>query len=68
MLSASEFDDTIACYENDGTQNFTKRVITSTADGAHSVYAIDLDGDGDIDLLGASEHDDTIGWFENNDG
>ncbi len=28
--------------------------ITTNADGAHSVYAIDVDGDGDIDVLSAS--------------
>jgi len=29
-------------------------VITDTADGAWSVYATDVDGDGDLDVLSAS--------------
>ena len=32
----------------------TQRAITTTADGAWSVYATDLDGDGDADVLSAS--------------
>ncbi|MBA7711231.1 hypothetical protein ES703_120186 [subsurface metagenome] len=30
-----------------------------------SVYACDLDGDGDNDVLSASAHDDKIAWYEN---
>ena len=35
------------------------------ADGASSAFAIDLDGDGDIDVLSASWYDDKIAWYEN---
>ena len=65
VLSASEFDDTTAWYENDGGTDpvFTKRVITTAADGAQSVYAADVDGDGDLDVLSASVNDDTIAWY-----
>ena len=45
--------------------SFTSRTITSSADGALSVYAVDLDGDGDIDVLSASYEDDKIAWYEN---
>ncbi|MCB8991576.1 MAG: VCBS repeat-containing protein, partial [Ardenticatenaceae bacterium] len=67
VLSASENDDTIAWYENDGAANptFTTRVIVTTADGAQSVFAADLDNDGDLDALSASGADDTIAWYEN---
>ncbi len=62
VLSASEFDDKIAWYENDGGSppSFTERVISTAADGAISVFATDLDGDGDIDVLSASSEDDKI--------
>ena len=36
-LSASAYDDTIAWYENDGSQSFAERVITAAAIEARSV-------------------------------
>jgi hypothetical protein len=63
LLIASQFDDTITWYENDGSQNFTPHTISTAADGAQSVFAADVDGD--IDVLSASANDDTITWYEN---
>jgi len=40
-------------------------VITTAADGALSVFATDLDGDGDQDVLSASTGDNKIAWYEN---
>ena len=65
VLSASYIDDTIAWYENDGSQNFTAHIITTAADGAGSVTTADVDGDGDLDVFSASYDDDTIAWYEN---
>ena len=44
---------------------FTPHTITTDADGALSVYAVDVDGDGDMDILSASFRDDRIAWYEN---
>ena len=41
-------------------------IISSNAAGAESVFAVDLDGDGDMDVLTASRNDDKIAWYENN--
>ena len=67
VLSASYADDKIAWYENDGASipSFTARTISTSADGARSVYATDIDNDGDMDVLSASITDDKIAWYEN---
>ena len=65
VLSASANDDTIAWYENDGSQGFTKRDIYTTADGARCVFAADVDSDGDVDVLSASSDDGRLNWYEN---
>jgi hypothetical protein len=70
VLSASTQDDKIAWYENaDGKGTFSpQQVISTTADMAIFVYAVDIDGDGDMDVLSASSQDDKIAWYENIDG
>ena len=64
VLSASQNDDTIAWSENlDGSGgSWSYHEISTAADGAFSVFGIDLDGDGDVDVLSASQNDDTIAW------
>ena len=49
-----------------GQLSFNSHDITTSADGARDVFAIDLDQDGDIDVLSASENDDKVIWYENN--
>ena len=44
---------------------FTEHAISTSADGASSVYAADVDADGDLDVLSASYGDDKIAWYEN---
>ncbi len=70
ILSASRYDDKIAWYENtDGMGSFgPQQIITTSAQGAISVFSADLDGDGDYDVLSASNGDDKIAWYENTDG
>ena len=65
LMSASVGDDKIAWYENDGSQNFTEHEVSTSADGAITVFAVDVDGDGDIDILSASYFDNKIAWYEN---
>ena len=55
----------MAWYENLGGGAFgDQEVITTDAWGAKSVYAADLDGDGDMDVLSASEDDAMVAWYE----
>ncbi len=44
---------------------FTTRTITTSADEARSVFAVDVDSDGDMDVLSASANDNIVAWYEN---
>jgi len=70
ILSSSWTDNKIAWYENlDGWGNFSPEIIiTTSCSGANDVICKDLDGDGDLDVLSASDHDPNIAWYENTDG
>jgi hypothetical protein len=70
VLSDSDFNNKIAWYKNLGGGNFgdpadNQQVISTQADGTYSLYACDLDGDGDNDVLSALYFDDKIAWYEN---
>jgi len=67
VLSASADDDTVAWYQNDGSTppRFTKLVITDEARYAQSIAIADLDGDADLDVISASQDDDTVAWYAN---
>jgi len=67
VLSASGFDDTVAWYENGGglTPTFTRQVISTDHEYAAGVFAADLDGDTDVDVLSVSHDDDKLAWYEN---
>lgn len=73
VLSASFADNKIAWYKNvDGLGTFSnQKIITTSAEGAYSVFAADLDKDGDADVLSTSWsvflNDNRIVWYENID-
>ncbi len=70
VLSASYYDDKIAWYEHtDSVGVFgPQQVINANSMGAYSVYSVDIDGDGDNDVLSAAEGDWKVAWYENIDG
>ena len=43
----------------------TEYLVDGSLDGARSVYATDMDGDGDVDIVGAGEEYDDISWWIN---
>ncbi len=74
VLAAAElgnpfFGGKVAWYENDGSEAFTEHVISDSAHLAAFVFATDLDGDGDTDVLSASsvegQVEDKVMWYEN---
>ena len=68
VYSASHGDNKVAWFENVGgtPPGFVQHVVTTEALYARSVYASDLDNDGDLDLISASQQDDLVRWYENN--
>ena len=67
VLSASPVSapiSPITWYENDGSQNFTPRPLTTSP--VEIVFAADMDGDGDMDILSASDRRPSmVAWHEN---
>ncbi|MBD3233968.1 MAG: T9SS type A sorting domain-containing protein [candidate division Zixibacteria bacterium] len=55
----------MAWWENDGNQQFTKRVFDPSFTNALCVHADDVDSDDDIDVLGTSYYANEISVWEN---
>ncbi len=69
LIAVASFIDLVVWYENlDGQGNFsTQKIISNQADGASSVSIADIDGDGDMDIVSASDFSG-LAWYENLDG
>ncbi|KAK3264077.1 hypothetical protein CYMTET_27155 [Cymbomonas tetramitiformis] len=68
ILSASRGDNKIAWYPNDGAGEFTlnaQRVISNDMRGAWDVLAVDLSGDGRLDVVATAFDAGKIAWFRN---
>ncbi|UCF50675.1 MAG: VCBS repeat-containing protein [Thermoplasmatales archaeon] len=70
VLGAAWYGNEIAWWRNDGGSPivWTKEVISNSYYNAHEVYAFDLDGDGDNDVLGASAGLNETTWWRNDGG
>ena len=70
VVSSAAFADTVAWHENLNGQGtlWTQRVISSNTQSVRDVFAVDIDGDGDIDVYSASNRDNKIAWHENTAG
>ena len=54
-----------ALYLNDGSNNFIEQTISTNALAARSVFAADVDSDGNVDILSASSGDNKIALYVN---
>lgn len=62
-------NDRLYWFENDGSESFTETLINSDltfVDGVSDVEIVDLDENGNVDIIVASYTSDKIVWFENN--
>jgi hypothetical protein len=61
--------DRIVWYSNNGSGSFsTEQVIAAGPNGVTALRNVDLDSDGDMDLVCASRLDNTVCWFSNLNG
>ena len=68
VLGAAALTDEMAWFENDGLNpiGWTKHIIADDFDGARSVKAVDIDGDGLKDVVGAALLENAVTWWRNN--
>jgi hypothetical protein len=69
ILGAAWGGGDITWWENVGGPGTTwvEHVVDGDYSGASSVYATDVDGDDDVDVLGSSEYTNYVTWWENSD-
>lgn len=71
IVAASYWDDKISWYRNlDGQGNYynTQTILSTSLNGASSVFIGDVDGDGFKDVLATAYLDNDVVWFRNTDG
>ncbi len=57
--------EAVTWWENDGDGSFTGYLIARPFDGPWNVDGVDLDQDGDVDVLAAGDYSYEIAWWEN---
>lgn len=70
LVGASQFGGRVLSWRNDGgdPSGWTPNEIDGDFAGAQQVRPADMDGDGDIDLVGAAYYADEVVWWSNEGG
>ena len=70
ILGAALEDSALVWWQNEGNRPmmWTRNVIDDNVDAAISVFAQDIDGDGDLDAVAAAGTGDEIAWWRNEGG
>jgi hypothetical protein len=64
-------DDRIVWFRNNGPESnptYTELAISTSVNGARDIFAADLDGDGDKDVISSSFVSGVITWHQNDEG
>ncbi|MFD2432917.1 FG-GAP repeat domain-containing protein [Mesonia maritima] len=65
FVATSANNNAVILYDYDASSNtFTEQLISNQLREPRSVYLIDMDADGDVDILTAFSFDNTVAWFE----
>ncbi len=62
IVTSFTFDDEISWFQNDGQENFSEYNVTNQTVDVDGVLPLDLDSDGDLDIVSASNE---VYWHEN---
>ncbi|MBC8436055.1 MAG: VCBS repeat-containing protein [Bacteroidetes bacterium] len=67
IVAASALDNEVSWWQNNGGTpvQWTKYVISNSVIGARSVFPVDIEGDGDTDILSAGLNDHDVSVFVN---
>jgi len=67
VVACGQNGDRIVWYEfiTDSYDYWEVHPIRNSFDGARSIHALDMDGDGDLDVAGVASNCDEVGWWEN---
>ncbi len=61
-----DYGEKIVWYENDGSEVFTERTVSTGNTTPIQVRAVDLDDDGDMDIVSTWQTGNKILWYDNN--
>jgi hypothetical protein len=64
VVASGRLDNRVLWWENDGTQGFTRHLISETSWPA-GIDVVDLDDDGDPDVVAALQGLGEVVWYEN---
>jgi len=70
LLSAAQLAGQIAWFRNEGGQpvSWTKYVVDDAYPGAQQVFSVDMDDDGDLDLVATAYNAGDASWYRNDGG
>jgi hypothetical protein len=70
VAGAAIYANCITWWQNDGQQpiNWTEQTVATGFAGACDVYPCDVDGDGDIDIIGCAWNGQEVAWWSNDGG
>ena len=66
LLGSGSYMENVLWWENDGTGTFSKHIIDGSFGVCWDIHSVDLDKDGDLDVLGAGSVGNRLAWWENN--